>query len=327
MPLRLVRRAQVPVVAVVEARPLPATPPAGQPFYTWTSPRGEELVLSSLEPVGIKLGGTDSGRSIIGLDLPPQEEFDTALPDGGELANGRRWGPRQFSLPIVINGDTSDDLEKHRRRLMAAFDPDPFADGVFMVAYPGGHRRYLSARYSSGLDVAEIGRAGGPVFRDSYTVIMKARDPFPFTDEVKQPFGTPNGSNFFPLPFTLSPDVTTGDIVINVSSECTIFQTWRLRGPMSTLTLANRDTGKVLQLNVNLLSGQELFIRTNRRVDAAEKITDVAGNNRWEQVVGLDSFPNLWPLEPGENRVTVSGTGTTPASLIELSYRPRFKIA
>jgi hypothetical protein len=317
---------------IVPPKVTPAPPPFDKEYFTWTPNGGPTVILSEASSVGAFLGGIDdSERSVIGLDMPPQEEFDTQLPGGGELANGRRWLARPFALPMVIAADTLDGaggLEQHRRALMSSFNPER-GEGVFMVAYPGGERRYLNASYSSGLEAAEWGRRGYP-YRDGFTVMLKARDPFPYGDEKKVTFRPPENYEFFAPPgdttnvFYISSSNTTGDETVVIDGEVDVWPEWRIKGPVSQVTLRNRDTGKVVVLNAGIDALGNLTVRTDPRTPMAQKVVRNSQNG-WAQVVGTANFPVLWSLRPGSNRVTVLATGTVPGqSSIELRYRPRY---
>lgn len=322
--------------------PTPAPPPKAKENFTWTPASGEPLQLSDTATEGIHLGGIGEPRTIIGLDVPPQEEFDTDLPSGGALANFRRWAVRPFSLPVVIHADTLDKLQEYRRHLTAVFNPT-LGEGVFTVGYPNGERRHLAARYASGLDVAERGRAGYP-YQDSYTIVMKARDPLPYGDEHTIVFDPPQSYTFFAPPgdqtnvFYISSATTTGDVEVLIDGEETVRPEWAFKGPASTATLRNRDTGQTLELTPNLPAGRGLLVDTDPRTPAAQKImagdvVDVPGGgwdvvnlvNVWATTAG--QFPVLWPLLPGVNNITVNVNGTVPGvSSARLVYRPRYLV-
>src|SRR5690606_6128425 len=124
--------------------PLPPTLPPAAPFVTWTPPGGQTRILSDVGSA--MLGGVGEPRAILGLDMPPQEEVYTPLAMGGTVANLRRWAARPFVPPIVIHGDTPQELEAERLALIRNFNP-ALGGGVFTIAYPDGARRSLTARY------------------------------------------------------------------------------------------------------------------------------------------------------------------------------------
>lgn len=298
--------------------PLPPTLPPAAPFVTWTPPGGQTRILSDVGPA--MLGGVGEPRAIIGLDMPPQEEVDTPLAMGGEMANFRRWAARPFVLPIVIHADTLEELEAERRALIRDFNP-ALGDGVFAIAYPDGSRRSLTARYSEGLNDPEHGRMGGGRYYDSYLVTMKARDPFAYGDELVITFSVGPGAEFFPLPFTISPSITTGDSTVTIDGEVEVWPVWELEGPMTTATLRHRGTGQTLELTPNLTQGQTLVIRTDPRTPPADRFRR-GSSNAWGTVAG--DFPVFWSLQPGNNDVTVLAGGTGESSRVTLRYRPRY---
>lgn len=317
-----------PPPVIVEPSPLPAPPMPDWPFVQWTPAGGSTITLSRHIASGIMLGGVDDdARTVIGLDMPPQEEFDTQLPAGGELLNGRRWAARQIGLPVVIHADTLDELEEHRRELMGSFNPVR-GEGVLTVAYPNGRRRSLDAAYSSGLDVAEVGRAGYP-YRDSFTIILKARNPFPYGPELSVPFEPQQSYSFYAPPgdpvavFYISSSTTTGDSTVEIDGEVEVYPVWTITGPVATATLRNRDTGRTLQLTPNLVAGQTLTVRTDPATVASQKFTRETGANVWSTAAG--DWPVMWSLVPGSNRVSVLFTGTVPMqSSIVMTYRPSY---
>lgn len=327
MPLRPLYRPVEPPPPVVEPSPTPAPPPPDVPYVEWTPPVGASLILSQSAPSGIHLGGVDAfDRTIIGLDMPPQEEVDTQLPGGGELANSRRWLARLFALPVVIHADTLSELQEYRRRLMSAFNP-ALGEGVFTVAYPMGRRRHLNARYTSGLDVAEIGRSGDGLYRDSFMINMKARDPFPYGDPIVHRFDPPQSYQFYAPPgdpnvFYISSSVTTADFDVTIDGDVEVWPVWVIRGPATTVTLRNRDTGKTLSLTPNLAVNQTLTVRSDPRTAPTRRFTRESGVSVWASVAG--QFPVMWSLRPGLNRITVLVNGTVPGqSYTEMTYRPR----
>lgn len=327
MPLRPLLLPPPTPPVIVPPSPEPAPPPPAREYVEWTPAGGPSLVLSQHAYEGIMLGAIgEAYPAIIGLDMPPQEEFDTPLPGGGEMANGRRWAARNIALPVVIHADSPDQLREYRRQLMGWFNPAR-GDGVLTFAYPDGTRRFLDATYSSGLDVAEYGRTGYP-YIDSFTITLKARNPFPYGPQETITFEPPQNFQFFAPPgdpnvYYISSGTSSGDVDITIDGEVNVNPEWVLGGPMTTATLRNRDTNKTLSLTPNLSVNQTLTVRTNPRTPPDEKFVRENGANVWASVAG--QFPVLWSLQPGVNQVTVDLAGVVPnQSFAQLRYRPRY---
>ena len=322
MPI-IARAGAASVVPVEPLEPLPPKTPPATPLVTWEPAGGEPIVLSTKG--GTMLGGVGEPGAIVGLDAPPNEEFYTDLPIAGAQLNHRRWGVRNIALPIVIHADTLEGLEAERRALIAAFNPAR-GEGVLTISYPAGDSRSVWARYSSGLDAPTHGRMGGLYF-DSYQVVLKAQDPFAYGPErVERFYPGGEGGNFFPVPFTISSGVTTGNVEVTIDGEVPVYPVWVITGPMGGVTLRNRDTGQALILSPDLSQGETLIVRTDPRTPPSQRITSGGGSNRWRQAAG-DQFPVFWPLEPGRNRVEVVGELSDSNSVIELRYRPGYLTA
>jgi hypothetical protein len=198
---------------------------------------------------------------------------------------------------------------------------------VLTIAYPDGTRRHIDATYSSGLDIADSGRTGYP-YQDAYTLILRARDPFPYGDLQTVRFDPPQSYQFFAPPgdpnvFYISSATTSGDAEVVIDGEVDVYGEWVLGGPMTTATLRNRNTNKTLSLTPNLSVNQTLTVRMDPRTPPTRKFTRETGASVWSSVAG--QFPIMWSLQPGLNRVTVNLSGTVPGqSFGELRYRPRY---
>ncbi|HMG44999.1 MAG TPA: hypothetical protein VK611_26940, partial [Acidimicrobiales bacterium] len=303
MPLRPLLAPPPEPPVVVPPFPTPAPPPPAREYIEWTPAGGPTLILSEHNYEGIMLGGGEAYPPIIGLDMPPQEEFDTLLIGGGELFNGRRWAARLISLPVVIHADSLDQLRLYRRQLMGSFNP-ALGDGVLTIAYPDGVRRHISARYSSGLDIAEIGRIGYP-YTDVFSITLKARDPFPYGDLAVIAFDPPQSYQFFAPPgdtvnvFYISSANTTGDADVIIDGEVETWPEFVLGGPMTTAALRNRDSNKLLSLTPNLTVNQTLTVRMDPQTSPTRKFTRETGASVWAGVAG--QFPVMWSLRPGLN--------------------------
>lgn len=329
MPVRRVRTAAPPPVV---QPPIPLPPPLHHPehpYVTWTPNGGDTIVLSEARRSGFHIGGIGKPGRIVGLDMPPEVQFDTemATSDGAMLRHARAL-PRNFSMDMLVHADSQNELEQHRRALVRAFDRRR-GEGVFSVGQPDGTVRSLNALYFAGLDDPVRGRTGGGSgYHDAYVVQLRARDPYPYGPERRETFdgALPIPQEFFPgPPWHISESNTTGDAVVIIDGEVDVYQLWVITGPGELAILRNRDTGQVLNLTPSLTAGQKLYIRTDPNTAAESKFTNADGVSKWESSAG--DFPVLWPLAPGRNRVTVTLTGVAASSKVELFYRPRYLIA
>lgn len=262
---------------------------------------------------------------IMGLDQPPEEQFRSVLAAGdGSLLQGRRSATREIMLPIWVVGATLHDHETRRRTLAAAFNARR-GPGAFGWAQPDNPGRTTELIYASGNASPTDGHQG-VLYRSYYQIVLAGDDPYWYGDPVQLRFAAPAGQPFLPgPPFFISESTTLGTQTINIDGDVDVFPEWTITGPATTAVLANLDTGKTLDLTPGLAAGQTLTIRTDPRVLASQKFTDSAGANVWASAAG--QFPQLWPLQPGPNEITVTAAGTTAASEILLTYRPRYLTA
>lgn len=329
MPLLAATTQAPPVDPQPPLQPLPPSVPPAAPFVTWTQPGGVEMILSDGMASGIMLGGVDDPGAVLGADMPPEDQAEVqfAASDGGMLVH-RRASTREMTLPVVIHADTLAELENYRRELFAAFNPRR-GDGVLRWQLPDGKGRDLTCRYSGGMESSESGRVGSLYFQ-AYALVLRARDPYWYGDEVVQGWMAPAAQNFYgggqigvskATPYVISNSDTFGEVTITIDGEVEVYPVWEIGGPCTTATLAHPSEG-TLQLTPNLSAGQTLTVRTDPRVVAARKFTR-DGTNVWGQVAG--DFPVLWPLQPGTQTITVMAAGTVDGqSRIQLRYRPRY---
>lgn len=260
-------------------------------------------------------------RGVMGIDMPTEQQFETPVAGGdGSILNHARADVREVMLPIRVRPALHlEDRERLRRQLVRAFNRRRGA-GVLTWQLPDGSRRHLTCTYVSGLESGVEGHRGA-LRHTAYQVVLRAHDPYWYGDETQVSFNVGPGEPFYPLPFTISPSITTGDSAVTIDGEVEVWPVWELTGPMTTATLRNRDTGQGLALTPNLTAGQTLTIRTDPQTAPADRFRR-GSTNVWGSVAG--DFPVFWALRPGSNQVTVLAGGTTQASRVGLRYRPRY---
>lgn len=274
------------------------------------------------------LGGIDDRPPIVGVDMPPEVQFDEEYAGDGSLFLGRKVGPRTVGLPIVIHADNLLDLEGYRRELFTDFAPSR-GDGVLSWALPDGSVRTLNCMYETGLDLGDEGRMGGAPFRDFYTVQLRARDPYFYGVERIASFKPPPAASdpFLPgPPFSIAADALGSIRTVAIDGDVETFPDLHMVGPIGTATWVHEDLGVTLELTPNLLAGQELIVRTNPRVPPQQRFTR-DGVNVWGEVAG--DFPPVlkWVLQPGMNRISTTFAAVGSGADAWLVYRVRYRTA
>jgi phage-related protein len=94
---------------------------------------------------------------------------------------------------------------------------------------------------------------------------------------------------------------------------------WTIVGPAVNPTLTNNTTGKSIALTISLTVGQSLTIDTR---PGFKTITRENGSNQFSAASPASS---LWSLARGLNTITLSVTGSSGASQLQLQYKQRYE--
>jgi hypothetical protein len=279
----------------------------------WIDPDEVETVLSTQDDLRVLQGMT-------GRFMPPVEMISETVPgEDGERLRSVRFGPRDVFIPLLIVGDSESDLRSMLREALPTFNPKR-GDGRLRITAPDGSRRELiRCRYRTGLELEETN--GATYFRRA-GLLFRAFDPLYYDtegvsfayslDAEPQPFFP-----FFPLAVSAS-SLIAGVVVPNEGDE-QAWPVWTISGPGTDLELTNVTTGKSLQLT-HVLSDTSESVTIDTR-PGIKSVQDQDGVNLYGD---LDPASELWVLEPGDNEVEVVMSGTSPDSLVELSFQQRY---
>lgn len=315
------------LVLTAEQQALPTEPTYVRPpdkakpardVIMWTRSDGKQRILTDDDGATLRPG-------LLGLDMPPLSEW-AAEPPGidGSLYQGYRLRPKALMIPVRIRAETLDEITALRRDVMDDFDPE-YGTGTLVFAYPDGSQRELAARYAGGLESIDGGYDGATYF-EVYAVDLTADDPYWYGAQVKpRRFQQAVGGSWYPMPpVDFAPSDPLGITSEMNEGRAEAWPVWTVEGPAVTVTLRNLTTGEELVLAPNLLGGETVTVTTDPRTPAVRKIVDGVGVSMWSAVTSTD--PHLWPLVRGVNEIQVEAAGAGPATAVELTYRPRFKV-
>jgi hypothetical protein len=321
--LNIGHEVDIDVEIVVE--PEPELPPSittvEEPIATWTIDGGSEHNLTSDDDIWIL-------APLIGLDLPPDEQFEVPLSHGdGSILVGRRRLPREIILRQRIWNSSFMNFEQLRRRLLLQWDFS--RAGTFHWILPDGTLRKIRARASE--VESEDGHLGSERY-GRWRIILRAVDPYWSGPENYVEFSLGEaGDNFYGAgldapPYVISESTTFGERTINVPSDpgVQVWPTWEIIGPTTHVTMANRTTDRELLVAPDLAPYETLIVRTDPRILAKDKFTK-DGVNVWSEVA--EQFPDLWSLEPGDQTLEVSALDSTVTTRVRLHYSPRYLTA
>lgn len=325
----------MPLVAQIAGPPVPGGPgvetpwPTNRPVIgrkrvTWTGPDGSVHVLTD------ENAGFGSLRGRTGFGVAPRDVLYDDLATGGGLLRGIHDKPRTVHVPVAIWGETADEFYTRWRPFVASMNHTiggQHKPGTLAVELPDGTARRILAYYLDGLDPAEWVNRRGVTVTD---LQFLALSPHWLGDQVAFRVTYPDpGGGFFPiLPVSLAPSqVTTGGIVnLTNPGDAASWPVWRITGP-GTPTLANHTTGQSIEFETAVPAGRTVTIDTRPpelAPDTALTAVDDTGVNWWPE---LTQFPDLWPLQPGVNRVELGMATATADTEIVLDLDPAYQAA
>lgn len=226
---------------------------------------------------------------------------------------------REVGLGLLIQGGSEAELEGRVRALTRAMRPQA-GPGTLIVSNALGVTRRLGCYYQSGLEGQED--RGSKIAGRWWKFALKflAEDPWWYGDPGSLSVGLGDSTIFFPIfPLRLSSSVVRGQFSIDLSDTDTpSAPIWTITGPGASLTLTNRTTGKVIQVDAAIGSGEIMVIDTR---PGHQEVRHGNGTNLMTYVA---SDPALWTLIDGVNDVTAALTGAADESRIDGAWVPRY---
>lgn len=292
--------------------------------WKWTSASGSTRVLTN-PATGAYLGV----GGVVGHHAAPVTHLAATPPtlDGG-VYRSRKVEPRDLALRVHVGAATAQGWNDTVRDLVNDFDTTD-GPGVLCVAQPDGSRRYLDCRYLSGFESPDGGDPGA-VPHAVYTVLLRAYDPWWYGVTETKKFEVQTTQTLFgdgsgAPPFYIMPTelIGSGSTIIN-PGDVEAYPVWTINGPMTACTVALSGGGS-FTITDTLGAGEWVQVDTNPSTPAFEKIVDDAGTNLWG--TATSNYPNLWALPAGTSTVTVSLTGSTSSSSVQMAYFPRYRSA
>jgi Phage tail protein len=235
-----------------------------------------------------------------GAEMPPMEIIEDELSfEAGSIHRLTNIQSRPISLGIMVSATSKSELNEKKRKLFSVLG----AGSVKLYAKMSDGYRFLTCRYTGGMEGAENRDVAGPTFQ-KYVVSLRAFYPF-WQKAVKT-----IEEDIIPIDGILSMTMS----INNASSVEDCYPEFFLTGPCNNPTVENQTTGKKFSLNVALPTSSD-YIYVNTR--PGERTIKFNGAISWDK---LSTGSNqLWSLVPGQNIVKISysgGTTTTTYSLV-----------
>lgn len=245
----------------------------------------------------------------------------------GDTTLDFRLDPRILQIPLLVECNTLQEQYDQRNYLLQLFKPSN-NDSALIVEYPDGRQRVITTRVLGGLDFNMETSAGYSI---RAVVKLRCSDPTWYNPlENTLPIATAEGT---PTAYPKAYPVTYGTgfgipYSINYDGTWLSYPIITVTGPVTNFSLTNTSSGQ----NITVTTGTVIAAGTSWRFDLRygyKTVTDDSGNNR----IGLISSSSelaqfaIFPapdVTNGINNLVVSGSGTTSASSVYISYYDRF---
>lgn len=255
---------------------------------------------------------------IIGLGVAAtQVRVDPSAGIGGIFRHSRR-GVRELDLPVTIVGSDRADVQTKLRKL-ARITQDRRGPMRLRATYPDGQQLFLDLHYVGGAEGVWGGEAGGLTWM-RWVLQLVAPQPFweSLTRQRIELAGGGTGRGLLPqlTKLKVSSSQALGDVTITSTADVEVFPVWTITGPVENFEVSNGTeswgiTGSIL--------GTETIT-----VDTANKtVVDQDGNNLYDR---LGAAPKLFPFQPGETLISVTGVNATEETLVTAEYALRFEV-
>jgi hypothetical protein len=253
-----------------------------------------------------------------GFGIPPTKvRIQESATDGGVFRHSKR-GIRDIDLPIVTVGTDRADTETKLRRLARILQNSNGAARL-TATYDSGDVYFLDLYYTGGGETVFGDDAGSTYAR--WVVALQAPKPY-WTSQVAQTFSVVQGAagrGLLPqlTKLKLTSSQAIGVVTVNnTNGDVPSYPIWQVYGPLDSLTVSS--AGSSFTYNAPVAAGQSLVIDT-----AAGTVVDGAGVNKYSN---LGAAPKLFTIPPGTSSVSVSGVGSTTATVISCTFYPRREV-
>ena len=282
--------------------------------------------LAWIDASGVQYDLSDITRYYVEGPLPPTGQYGLPLQIvgyqvplmAGQVEQYIQVNPNDIRFPLSIFANSPTAMDSNIRLLSEAMRPSRGL-GILQHTANDGAVRQLYCRETSRLrDVST--RSPGRV---QVGLIFSAADPYWYDSNWTVLTFTPAGAiNFFQVPFFpihLSAGGLSSAFTVQNNGQAETWPIWTITGPGTNPTLTNNTTGDVLQLNITLTGTQTLTIDT--RPNNVQVVRE-DGSNQWS---AIQDTSQLWSLAVGANNVSLSMTGTSTTSQLQLQYKQRYE--
>lgn len=290
-----------------------------------------------------------------GWDMPRFDlKYDESPNLDGAMFRSVRATAREMAIPVYLYGSDRRGVIDLKKRLLTAVNPKNGPVRI-VVREGGGSSRYIDAYYSAGLEGQESRDSAGFTWI-KYVMTFRALEPYWTVtdpsrvswaleperhwfltttpeDEAKDPSIQPHHAF---LPIHVSDGIIQSEFnALEMDSDVEVWPVWEITGPLSgNVTFRNDTTGKELKFKSTFGLGTEkdrLIIDTRpgfktityQHLDVVNgEVAVTKAENWWPR---LGDNPQLWPLVPGTNLVSVlNGQAPSVTTRVTCTYYKQY---
>jgi hypothetical protein len=285
------------------------------------------LQISYLDPDGNNWNLSDLSMNagiictgLTGIEGLPVLIQTLPLLDGTAIPNLYIPQPGSITLGVLVGRPASDNpndyyalLDSVVRAFLTRRNELP-APGTLIVQRPDGTTRQIQFYTISGLNTPEVAVDDYTI----YTLTLQTPNPYWNDGQTQQMLFTLNfAAGILPLlPIQLAGASILGNATIINKGNALSWPTWTITGP-GTPTITNNTTGLSWSLNAPIPAGNVVQVVTQRGQQTAYNIT--TATSVWDSL-NYSSLRALWPLVGGSNSVTITMTGASPNTSVQVNW-------
>ena len=300
---------------------IPEPPPLNGTGVTWTSAKGRVTLLSNWQNFD---HGILVRPGLLGLGMPDYTIWADQSPAyDGEIIRGVRADPREITIPIHVYARSRPECLAIYHDLVDDLDPQA-GPGEIRISEADGSYRTIRGYYASGLEGRDDDDSTGRTWL-SVALVFRCESPFweGVEESVRWKLAVSAPGSFYPiLPLAVKDAEVSGQFNATNKGNVRAFPIWETTGPYTSITATNETTGRLFSIDKALVGGDTSVVDTRQGIKSAVLNGTV---NLWEWM-DIDAA-DLWPLEPGDNTVSLIAPAASTDSEIVMRYRPRWKTA
>ena len=226
----------------------------------------------------------------------------------------------------MMNNDQNsyfDLLDKIAFAFMSIREGQP-QPGYLIARRPDGTARKLAVYTTAGLSQQDASKDNDGIYWTTYAFGFNSPDPYwedfdPQT--IRYLLSSAGQTGILPLlPVKLNPSSTLGSSTVINDGGAESYPTWRITGP-GLPTIRNNTTNRVWSLTQSVTAGQTIEVVTR---PGKQSVMDIgSGTNMWDKL-SFTTPRDLWSPARGRNDISLTVSGSTANTVVELDWTRRW---